>query len=74
VGRGWHRVRGTPLGVQTWESDPYETEVVQADDTDAAGDQLRHAKEQITIGSRYPGRERSVPSGAKLIALGAAKR
>ena len=49
VGRGWRRVRGTPPGMQTWESDAYETEVVEADNTDAAGDQLRHAKDQLTM-------------------------
>ena len=56
MGRGWHRVRGTPPGVQTWESDPDDTEVVQADPNAAGAEQLKHAQEQITIGSQYPGR------------------
>ena len=73
MGRGWHRVGNTLLGVQTWESASYGTEVVQADDTDAAGDQLRHAKDQLTIASKYPGRERSLPS-AKIIKINTAKR
>jgi hypothetical protein len=59
--------------VQTWASDAHETEVVQADDTDAAGNQLRHAKEQLTIASQYPDRERSLPS-AKVIKIDTVKR
>ena len=70
--RGWHRVRGTVPNVQTWESDPYDTEVVQAD-ADEAGNQLRHAKEQLAIASQYPGRDRSLPS-AKIIKINTAKR
>jgi hypothetical protein len=67
VGRGWRRVRGTPPGVQTWESEPYDAEVIQPDGADGACDQqLRHAKDQLTLGSQYPGRQRSLPS-AKVI-------
>ena len=57
MGRGWHRVR-TPPGVQTWQNADG-GEVGQAD---VAGDQqLRHAKEQLTLASQYPGGERSLP-------------
>lgn len=59
--RGWHRVRGTPPGVQTWESALYTEEVIQADPNVAGDQQLRHAKEQLIIGQQYPGRERSQP-------------
>jgi hypothetical protein len=46
--------------------------VVQADDV--AGDgQLRHAKDQLTLANRYPGHERSMPSGANVIEPDAVK-
>jgi hypothetical protein len=52
----WHRVRDTAPNVQSFETETYQTEVVQAD-ADVAGDQqLRHAKEQLTIAKQYPGR------------------
>jgi hypothetical protein len=72
VGRGWRRVRGTPPGVQTWESEPYSEEIIQAD-TNVAGDQLRHAKQQLALGRMYPGRECSLPS-AKIIGIEQVKR
>jgi hypothetical protein len=60
-------VRDTAPNVQSFETETYQTEVVQAD-ADVAGDQqLRHAKEQLTIAKQYPGRARSLPSGAKVI-------
>ena len=71
VGRGWRLVRGTPPGVQTWESTPCDTEVVQADV--AGDDQMKHAKQQLALANKYPGRERSFPSRAKVIALDASK-
>ena len=72
MSRGWRRVRGTPPNVQTWESAPYDTEVIQADVTGDA--QLKHAREQLDLANRYPGRERSLPSGAKVIELDSGKR
>jgi hypothetical protein len=74
VRRGWSRVKGTPPGVQTFECDLYGTEVVPADANVAGDQQLKHAREQIAIASQYPGRERNLPSGVKVIELDAGKR
>ena len=65
MGRGWHRVKGTPPGVQSFETAAYETEVIQADQNAAGAEQMTHAKEQLALGHAYPGRERSLPN-AKL--------
>jgi hypothetical protein len=62
MGRGWHRVRGTSPGVQTWECEPYNATVEQADPNAPGDEQLRHAKEQLALTQQYPGRERSLPS------------
>jgi hypothetical protein len=74
--RGWHRVRGTEPGVQTWECEPFGTEVVQADAgaVKAGDEQLKHAEDQLGLASQYPGRSRSLPSGGKVIVLDPAKR
>lgn len=74
MGRGWRRVRGTSPNEQSWETGPYGTEVVQADDADSADkDQLRHAKDQLIIGQQYPGSSLSLP-GARVIKIDAGKR
>ncbi len=63
-------MKGTPPNVQTFETAPYDTEVVQAD---VVGDaQLKHAKDQLTLASQYPGRQRSLPS-AKVIKIDTTK-
>jgi hypothetical protein len=71
VRRGWKRVRDTPPGVQTFECDPYGTDVVPPDVNVPGTD--RHAQEQIAIAGQYPGRERSLPS-ANIIELNPVKR
>jgi hypothetical protein len=63
MGRGWHRVRGTPPNVQTWESEPYSEEVVAADpNLSPPSADLKHAQDQIIIGQQYPGRQRGLPT------------
>ena len=74
VGRGWRRVRGTSPNEQCWEYVPYDATVEQADPNAPGNDQLKHAKQQIALAQQYPGRERSLPSGAKVIELDAGKR
>ena len=71
--RGWTRERGTPPGVQTWESEPYSEEVVAADPNLQTPSDLPHAQDQLIIGKQYPGRERSQPS-AKVIKIDKVKR
>jgi hypothetical protein len=71
VRRGWSRVRNTLPGVQTWETAPYDADVVPADVNVPNTD--RHAQEQIAIAGQYPGRQRGFPS-AKIIELDPAKR
>jgi hypothetical protein len=52
----WHRVRGTAPNEQTYESEPYRTEIVQPDADVAADRQLKHAQEQLALSKQYPGR------------------
>jgi hypothetical protein len=66
-------VKGTPPNVQTWESEPYSTNVEAADPNLLAPADLQHAKEQLIIGQQYPGRERSQPS-AKVIKIAPSRR
>ena len=73
MGRGWRRVRGTPPGVQTWESEPYDTSIEAADPNLLAPADFQHAQDQLTIANQYPGRQRSQPS-AKVIKIDPAKR
>lgn len=62
----WHKLRRPHQNEQTFETEPYKTEIVEpAPDLAEAAQQLRHAREQIALASQYPGRERSLPSGAK---------
>ena len=59
--------------MQSWEYSSYQTEVEQAD-PGVAWTELRHAKQQIALANQYPGRERSLPSGAKVIEIDTGKR
>ncbi len=60
--RGWKRVRTKPH-VQTYECEPYATEVVSpAPDMSELEAQECHAREQIELQHQYPGRGRHLPT------------
>ena len=66
----WHRLRRPHQGEQSFETEPYKTEVVApAPDLTDAAQQVQHAHEQIALASQYPGRWRSLPSSTKAIEL-----
>jgi hypothetical protein len=71
----WHRLRRLHQGEQSFATEPYKTEEVVDPAPDLAGEaqQLRHAREQIALAGQYPGRARSMPSGAKAIELDTGK-
>lgn len=72
--RGWTRERGTPPNVQTRICGAYDEEVVAADANLSAPADSQRAQEQLVLAKQYPGRERSLPSGAKVVELDAVRR
>jgi hypothetical protein len=56
----WTLTRHSPTE-QTYESQPYSTEVIPSEDKISAQDQLRHAQEQLIISRKYPRQDRVKP-------------
>jgi hypothetical protein len=55
--RRWRKTSDEP-SEERWELPPYPTEIVSpvADDGPEVREQLRHAREQLELARRYPGR------------------